>query len=1263
MLSTIVTALLPPTLWKCLLRAYRTRHTAAPSHHIKPLTNSSSYKQFLSHTSFSVLTAATVHEKSQPNVNLHSRCGGIFPLISIRILLHTRSLQKTISSLVLFFFPSSQMPSFRRLISPQTVSEPPQKKSRSLISRLMSFFGSETPTTRKTPKTTEFSAEVRLIEQDPLLKDFISSKKHSLSVSGPRESVSESTPRTQTLESNLGVYQRYFDTLKTAHEDEGNDLERRLGTVYDGPTSSLRRSSIYDKNDVLNPPPEIVRERNSSPMLDLVKQNLGTENTHNNTENMPIIIEHEFAPLYKDEDGNLVRPPFINLDPRERYHLLQLKRSIEASESLQSRIKYMVNPHETKSVQKPGNMVETATQTHDGDYLDKSLNFAVRRRKLAFPKKRLLQNTRPKNTKGFFSGEFLYDVEDKIHEKTKTKLDGYLGLVGKPSFNKPEDSATNTPFTSVRPNPDEDTLFNTFSHNKMKSTDERYGLNDVLVNGKKPDMTLDSDFVHLKERISDIIKLNDRKDEKKADKKNQIPPSSGFKFEINKNDIESIMEKRNVIENPSLAPSTGNGPNDGLASKPLFSLGNNNSSQSNKRSSSDRDDPKAPKKSTFLFGGQNGQSEKSGPTFGSSSTPSTAIDSKISFSFGGDSKKDSTSSLKPETKTPPFGATTDVKTVEKPTPLFGKRKVEPEEAEGPHEFSFGTKKAQSNPAFSFGSVSKQKEAEKPSFSFGGKPKEKEQPSFSFGKTSKETEQPASSVGEQSKEAGKPVPLFGEKPKEAEKLSFSFGEKPKEVEKPAFSFGGSTEGSEKPAISFGTPSDKTEKHTFSFGKAADKDSAPKPSSLFGSADSKQSTPEPSISFGASKQLNPAKPAFSFGEQEKPAFSFGSKKDDNPVSREENGTKPAFSLVETKDDKPASTFGENKDSKPLFSFGSANKESTPTTENKADSSKLFSLGSKESTPAFGFGSEKKDTPAFNFGSASRPAEQSSVKPAFSFGSVTPSEKPNAPAFGAERPTLQAFGSSDRPNTPGFGAEKPTTPGFGAPASAFGDKKEPSKFDFSAASKGPFSFGATEMPKLDTPASVFGATTPAASQTAPSFGTTTPAFGNQDAALVFGKPADPSLVFGKPADPSLVFGGNSNPQFSFGSAVPQSTFNFGQKSAGSTPGFSKSTTPNFNFAGNQANGGIQAPQPSFGQNLGQQNSGGFNFNAREATPTGVFGGGNAFGGTSTGGNSREATPPAFGFNPSTSMPNMANVPGGGAFTPPVVRNRKLALPRRRR
>ena len=124
-------------------------------------------------------------------------------------------------------------------------------------------------------------------------------------------------------------------------------------------------------------------------------------------------MQKEFGSLYQDEDGNLIRPPFINLDPRERYQLLQLKRSIELSESLQKRIKYMINPNETNGKRIPGtNKVEMSTQTHDLNYLSTKLNFKKRSPSLSFDRTEVSRPIKTKKKRICYEG-VLYDVNEE----------------------------------------------------------------------------------------------------------------------------------------------------------------------------------------------------------------------------------------------------------------------------------------------------------------------------------------------------------------------------------------------------------------------------------------------------------------------------------------------------------------------------------------------------------------------------------------------------------------------------------------------------------------------------------------------------------------------------------------------------------------------------------------------------------------------------------------------------------------------------------
>ncbi|RKP32034.1 hypothetical protein METBISCDRAFT_26154 [Metschnikowia bicuspidata] len=246
----------------------------------------------------------------------------------------------------------------------------------------------------------------------------------------------------------------------------------------------------------------------------------------------------DFAPLYTDENGILVRPPFINFDPRERYQMLKLKKSVEASELLRNSMKHMVDPDETISISRPNNKVDCLTQTHNKNYLDLTLHFIALRKKLALRnrKQRSLANTRR-----LFSGSFAYDpVETKVPNDRNTKLKGYLGDLSKPEF------GTKTLFSGQKPLPDQETE----PELKLsKSVDDRIGLHDALRAGKvvsdiaKRDANkispIIADFIHVKETPLPAIKPS-------------TGPSSGFKFNIDQSVITSSIK-----DVPDAAAPTG----------------------------------------------------------------------------------------------------------------------------------------------------------------------------------------------------------------------------------------------------------------------------------------------------------------------------------------------------------------------------------------------------------------------------------------------------------------------------------------------------------------------------------------------------------------------------------------------------------------------------------------------------------------------------------------------------------------------------------
>lgn len=890
--------------------------------------------------------------------------------------------------------------------------------------------------------------------------------------------LSQSIPRSSSLGVNLGSYQAITQTLKTEKDSVSGDVEQRRMSV--SAELALQpnpgRYSSPDFNAMNFPRNQILPTNPLDMELD-------------EDEQLPIVIEHEFAPLYRDDSGNLVRPPFINLDPRERYHLLQLKKSVEASEFLQSRLKYMVDPDETVSVVKPNNKAESSTQTHTKEFLDRSMNFKLLRKKLQSNSKRY---KRSKAGRGFFSGEFHYDAAElQPTSLTDPKLSGYLGSISKPEFKNVAAPS------EVVPLPDGDTRT---AFRRRKSIGERAGLEEALRTGKTTDMTLDKEYLEKTERISNIIKVKELAGEKKL----LVGPSSGFSFGINKESIGSIMQKRKeddeLVVKSSATPAftfpgkleetSGGKPSE----KPLF--GGNP-----------------------LFGEtkDDGESKKSGekPLFGASSAPKFEFNSRkpatelttpttSTFSFAAAEKRDAPLSSLFDGKKDTSGEKKDSSS------LFGEKKTVPK-------ISFGGTKS-STPAFSFGKLDTEKEPT-PAFTFDegketptktdaplfGKSESKDSttPAFIFGKpaatssSSQKDEAPKFSFGK-TQEAPK---LFGET-KEAEKAEtpkFSFGEK---NGAPKFSFGEKTDA---PKLSFG---EKTDAPKFSFGEKKD---APKfsfgekselPKINFGTPAEK--TEPPALQLGKNKRL------FADSENnELKKFSFGEKKDDAP--KFSFGTTPAFSFGAQKAENSS-----GKEATPAFSFSS--KETTP---------KLFDVGAAKQGLNFGQSevSKSNSVPSFSLSKAKATTADAQPKPAFSFGQ-TSTVDPSSIFGGASQPAFNSApkvgeGFSFNAGSTLSGASRSATPstfGFGAPAGIAAPTPSNGAFGFNSNN----GFGGDATPNvssfgspLPNPASVFGATN--TGQPAPGF-----SFGGNNGAAPFAS-APGSFGLASRENTPPVFGAN--------------------------------------------------------------------------------------------------------------------------------------------
>ncbi|SGZ54256.1 CIC11C00000004127 [Sungouiella intermedia] len=1085
----------------------------------------------------------------------------------------------------------------KRSVSPQTVLEndSPTKKRKGFgfFSTLKRAFSGITEKQEKSSETNNF------IDQDVFPRDFTSRKRRE-SVIEELKSMSQHVPRSSSIV-GLATYQTLRNSLQSEKEAISGDLEQR------------RMSMVGVEEDVLM--------KEQSPTFNIVPRNqiLPTnlnEMVLEEDAGLPLVIEHEFAPLYKDAEGNLVRPPFINLDPRERYHLLQLKKSIEASEFLQNRLKYMIDPDETTSVIKPNNKVESSTQTYNKDFLDRSLRFNAVRTKLALTNRK---NKRTKRGCGMFSGEFYYEpIEPKSipqAEVAESKLNGYLGKLSLPAF---KSAPTNS---GPKPFPDDDSSKE--STNRQKSTSQRAGLEESIRTGQAKDAVLDDDYVKKTEKISNIIKL---KDQPASMKKATVGPGSGFNFEISKKDFGSILQTRKDDEELVQKSSTPILPG---SSKQLFSAPQSGTTKSLVSS-----------EKTPLFGGAPKLTSLSKEE---SKAPKPAFSLNISRST--DQEKI------PETKLDNTAS----------KPLFGASNTDTSKGA----FDLGSRPTE---------VEKKPVAEKPQFSFGSKPVDSDapKPSFSFGK------QASSSLSEQSKipsfGAGVSVStppggeIFGSKPSEksgpqdnSEAPKFSFGEKkdtPKfsfgeKKEAPKFSFGEKKEEpkfsgekeepkfsgeKEEPKFSFG---DKKEAPTFSFGKKTGESKLP----------SGEKKDLPSLSFGKVDSA-PSTPSFSFGDKkpDTPAFNFGSKTETKGHTSEEGSVTTANTKDSEGPKTPATSisFGSSapaSEQNVQLGLKRGHNDEPDTKRTRPGASSTFGSKSTTEIPKFLFSTTGAAVPSgLSFDSVDG-KKDNSEPPNFSFGQTVGNKtETNTPAF--------SFGNKEAPSfnfgQKGGDVAKETTSVF-----SFSSKETTPKPQ--TESKPAFSFG--NAPASSSSAQIsFGK--PSASQPAqamkPSF-----SFGSSataDPALIFGGGAQaPGFNFSAPATKpgESAFGSSST---SFG-AAPTTPFSFGNSNALAAP--TPQSVP-FGGAFGGANGISATPTPGFGQNSQMPN------------PASVFGGGNAGqtpGFSFSSGNfnsapgsfglaSRENTPPVFGGNPA-----MGQVPGQ-PFTPPLAKQgRKIAQMRPRK
>ncbi|EMG48065.1 hypothetical protein G210_1438 [Candida maltosa Xu316] len=875
-------------------------------------------------------------------------------------------------------------------------------------------------------KSTETDIYTEINIDGPLLNNFKpSEKRRRLSIQGhpspqgiPRSSIinGQELPRQR-----VRSYSILYNDVKTNDEELNNDLEVRV-TAKEHYGDNLDVDVDVVSRD-FSPFVELPQAPNSDIIMRGLDQYTDDSEQEQEQQGQQQILT-EYAPLYQDEYGNLVRPPFINLDPRERYQLLQLKRSLEMTESLQNRIKYMVNPNELVSKKIRGtNKVETSTQTHDVDYLHSKLNF----KRKADHSYVQAQNPKRQKKRGFYMQDFMYDVKSDEPVASKSSLSGYLGNISKPQFNT-QSKSENKLVTQIVPREDEDPVMKKFGETKTNQSESK---SSGGINGE---LKLDEEYVKKAESISDIIKLKDTSKVEPV-KSSSVAPSSGFKFNIKKDDFENVIkEKKQNDESIAQSKLVFNQPKPDTItekkdipeqakqkrklsgeSKPSVSFGFKPETKSTPSLSLfgntclDKTEPLKENSKPFSFGK---------PSSTTTEPASTSVAPK--FSFG----KPAEPASKPVASGGLFNFGN--KTTEEP-----KKTTESEErpsTTGKFEFNLGNK--DSKPTFSFGK--KDDDDKKPAFSFGKKDETKDDTKnvFDFGK--KDTSLVASKestpttpttlsstnlkLGEQKGENS----LFSfSKPtstttSNAPSSTFSFGNK--ETEKKTTTDGKEDDGPSKKKSTFETPSTKA--FSFSFDNGSTSTSS-KPAFNLSTTSDKKDT-------GVVTSTPASTSATPFGSTPKPVTSLS-----NPNFKFAAGAAPVSSGSGSGfTAKPFTTtsFNFSAPSQPFNGFTGAFGAAQPPQQQAPFGQPNNSFGQASASPAFG---SRPTTPVFNFGGSNTgtlplPAPMPSKVPQFNFTGSKESTPDPASIFGQSNRSTSStpFGNGmvNTNNNNMFGQQQP-------------------------------------------------------------------------------------------------------------------------------------------------------------------------------------------------------------------------------------------------
>ncbi|KAI5956990.1 hypothetical protein KGF54_000609 [Candida jiufengensis] len=1030
---------------------------------------------------------------------------------------------------------------------------------------------------------------------DPLSNQFTKSEKRKrLSIVGhitdeaiPR---SLSTAFSNTSSRNKSYSSAFSNSIKL-EEELNNDLERRK-SIKDGYLSRISDMELSNRDE--------------SPSL-------------------IIPLNSKESQLSFENDTYVEKSDYFQLNPQERNKLVQLKLlSQQSSEPRRKKMKYSKSPNESMSeILGNSSMVNTSTQTHNLDYLDKKLNF---RKRVA--SSQLTNQIKRQKKKGFQLKEFFYDTKEFENDSLSGSLKNYANKVGKPKFNLKNDIK-----------------------NTESDTEKGFGptpkRNHIALN-EKLSLSLDPDYLNKTKSIADIIKV--KEDIIVKENKKPAIPSSGFKFDIN-------PEKINKIINSQSVESEGNGTLDKV---------------SNKRKHQTEMDDESTKSDNgteqFAFFGQ----ATSEPPKAISNNSNPATDDKVTnapkFKFGLKPNKESETT----NATFNFGKKPEVaKTLSNDKSLFG----------------------ETTPKFQFGKEGTKAEKEDKNEESG-----KEQPFNSgglFGADNLDRKTKSSSPIASNAQNESKTSLFDFKSNTQQPTTFTYYNK--------FTF--PTSNKENTQNDSRTDNESNtanvDKNTFSFTPNAS--NATKSNSLFSfdkpieSATQSTTSSSNLFSFTKDKRKSNTPPSsfnFNIGKTDEistnnneankpPLFDFGKKSDE---------TQPKVVELENKQDEkektPQTDDSTSNTNKPAFSFSiNAPKAQSadPISKNNIESSDTENETKK---PKFSFNipksndeNNKSKTPTFNFGTnmSSKETSSNGPEPSTIFGSTK--------ADNSAQTSIEKVDSGDNTNS---------TFQFGAPKSS---TTQSNGFKFAT--------GVTPPPTKNT---LFGnpsttsSTKPFSFQTQPSTSTS-----NTASSFTFGQQQQPppqqqqqQSPFGNAFPNNVTNNNNTNSNSSsvenaFGSRpTTPAGFNFGNSNP--TTSIKNPSIPQFNFTGSKE----PTPDPAsiFGYHAqqvsreatpfgGSSNTNGGNTNVFGSINSINFGGGannNTFGvNTSTFGQQSQqpqsittptgfgmgSTPPAFSFgnNNNINSPNpvtntsMNNISGGLIPTPPQPNPRRMAQPRSRR